>query len=120
MMAGQGDLFTELLIPNGEALAQEGMSRAEDNADEGWLRAARLELAALIQAAEPFTTDHIWYRLERLGVHTHEPRALGALIRQAAKAGLIQRISYTPTTRPEAHARPIPVWQATGKKVSAA
>ena len=120
MIAGQGDLFTQQLVPSGEALAQEGMRRAEDNADEGWLRAARLELSALISGGEPWTTDTIWYRLERLGVRTHEPRALGALIRQAAKAGLIQRSGYTPTTRPEAHARPIPVWVATGKKVSAA
>ena len=94
----------------GDLLAQAAMDAAEAAADEGWLRCARSELKALIEAGEPFTTDHIWYRLERLGVTTHEPRALGALIRQAAKASLIQRQGYTPTTRPEAHARPIPVW----------
>lgn len=118
MIAGQGDLFTDHLVPSGEALAREGMGRAESNADQDWLTRAREVVKALIAAGEPFTTDHIWYRLEQLGVATHEPRALGALIRQAAKQGVIQRQGYIPTTRPEAHARPIPVWVATGKKAA--
>lgn len=107
MSAEQGDLF-----------AQAAMDAAEAAADEGWLRAARGELKALIEAGEPWTTDHIWYRLEQLGVTTHEPRALGALIRQAAKAGLIVRRGYTPTTRPEAHARPIPIWSGTTQRAA--
>jgi hypothetical protein len=94
----------------GDLLAQEAMQAAEDHADEGWLRAARQEIAALAASGEPWTTDHVWYRLEQLGVTTREPRALGALIRKAARDGLIRQQGYTPTTRPEAHARPIPVW----------
>lgn len=94
----------------GDLLAQQAQDAAEAHADEGWLRAARQQIAALAASGEPWTTDHVWYRLELLGVATHEPRALGALIRKAARDGLIRRQGWTPTTRPEAHARPIPVW----------
>lgn len=94
----------------GDLLAQEAMDAAEAGADEGWLRAARLELAALAASGLPWTTDFIWFRLEALGVSTREPRALGSVIRKAQRDGLIRQVGYRPTTRPEAHARPIPVY----------
>jgi hypothetical protein len=96
----------------GDLLAQQGMDAAVAGADEGWLRAAKQELAALIQSRQPWTTDIVWFRLEALGVETPEPRALGGLIRSAARAGLIVQRGYTPSTRPECHARPVSVWQA--------
>ena len=119
MISGQGDLFTELLVPNGEALAAEGMQRAADHADSAWLQAANRIVQQLARSQEPFTTDQVWYRLEQAGVATHEPRALGAVMRRAAKAGLVEQVGYRPTSRPEAHARPIPIWRGTALAVAA-
>lgn len=39
------------------------------------------------------------------------PRCLGAVPGELARAGLIRRIGYTPSTRPTAHARPTAVWE---------
>lgn len=99
MSAEQGDLLAEI-----------GMAAAEAGAHEGWLRAARHTIGCLIAEGVPFTTDTVWFRLEALGVKTSEPRALGSLMRSATKSGLIRQGGYVKTTRPEAHARPIPVW----------
>lgn len=104
----------------GDLLADEGAQRAMSGADEGWLRAAKHVVWQLIQEGQPWTTDQIWYRLEALGVTTQEPRALGAVVRSAQRKGFIQQVGYRPTTRPEAHARPIPIWLATGKRSAAA
>lgn len=104
----------------GDLLADEGMRAAEAGADEGWLRAAKHVVWQLIREGQPWTTDLIWYRLEDLGVTTSEPRALGAVIRSAQRNGFIRQVGYRPTTRPEAHARPIPVWVGTGKQAEAA
>ncbi len=39
------------------------------------------------------------------------PKCLGAVPGTLAKAGILQRTGYRPTDRPEAHARPVSVWQ---------
>ena len=39
------------------------------------------------------------------------PRCLGAVPGELARAGLIRRVGYSPSTRPLAHARPVGVWQ---------
>ena len=104
MTAVQGDLLLDVAL-----------QKAEAHADATWLRAARQVVWDLIKADEPFTTDDCWAKLDALGVVTHEPRALGAVIRAAAKAGYIQTTGYRKTTRPEAHSRPIPVWLPTRK-----
>jgi hypothetical protein len=39
------------------------------------------------------------------------PAVLGAAIRELAVAGILRRIDYRRSSRPEAHARPLAVWQ---------
>jgi hypothetical protein len=41
------------------------------------------------------------------------PVVVGAAIRDLALAGIIRRIGYRPSARPEAHARPLAVWHLT-------
>jgi hypothetical protein len=98
-------------MTQGDLLAEVGIDQAAAHADEVWLKTARRVVWWLIQDGQPFTTDECWARLAALDVSTHEPRALGAVLRAAARAGLIRASGeYRKTTRPEAHSRPVPVW----------
>lgn len=95
----------------GDLLAQEAIQQAETHAAPEWLLAARRVVWQLIQLGQPFSTDDVWDRLDQLDVHTHEHRALGSVMRNASRAGLIDQTgSYFKSRRPEAHSRPIPLW----------
>ena len=95
----------------GDLLAQEAIEQAEAHADKQWLEEARRVVWALIRAGQPFTTDDVWDRLDALDVHTHEPRALGAVLRAASRAGLVVNSgAYVKSRRPECHSRPVPRW----------
>jgi hypothetical protein len=42
-----------------------------------------------------------------------EPRAIGAMMTNAAKAGVIAPTNrYTPSARPECHRRPVKIWKS--------
>jgi len=74
-------------------------------------------LYTLASERQRFTTDEVWARLDP-DMRTHEPRAMGAMMRQAAKAGLITATDgYEQSTRPECHARPVRVWQSVSVRV---
>lgn len=95
----------------GDLLADAALQQVEQAADAAWLAAAKNVVWQLIKEGEGFTTDHVWERLDALGVHTHEPRALGAVMRAAARAGWISNTgSYFKSGRPGCHSRPIPLW----------
>lgn len=96
----------------GDLLADAAIAQAEEHADRVWLSAAKQIVWDLIKDGRPFTTDDCWARLDTLDVVTHEPRALGAVLRAAAKAGYIEQTGeYVATARPKAHSRPIPYWK---------
>lgn len=83
-------------------------------ADPDWYRAAELALEQLINRGLPFTSDGLWYLLDQMEVSTDEPRALGAVINRARKAGRINATGeYRKSTRPECHRRPLTVWRPT-------
>lgn len=104
----------------GDLLAAQAIEQVAEHADPAWLDNARRVVWQLIKEGQPFTTDDCWSRLTSLGSTTHEPRAMGAVMRAAARAGLIATTGeYVKTSRPEAHSRPIPVWQPK-QKASAA
>lgn len=101
----QGDLF---------AITQEAVQRAADHADTDWLRDAARAVRTLAAQREPFTTDDVWALLNATSTATtHEPRALGAVIRQAQRDELIRTTGeWRKSTRPECHTRPCAVWIA--------
>ena len=87
------------------------MERAADHASTTWLSAAKQVVWDLIREGEPFTTDAVWERLTQRQVSTHEPRALGAVMRAAVSGGYLQASgNYFKSQRPEAHSRPVPLW----------
>lgn len=90
------------------------MQRVLAHADKGWVQTANDVIRDLAFSRHTFTTDDVWQILERdyPSVTTPEPRALGPLMRSAARQGLIHPTGdYTPSNRPACNARPIMVWE---------
>lgn len=95
----------------GEQLASEAAARAEANADEEWLAAARRATQIVAATMITFTSDDVHAQLEDMGVATHDTRALGNVIRGAVRAGWCSSTDqFRASRRPEAHARPQRVW----------
>ena len=87
------------------------IQQVEANADEGWLKAAHWAVVFLAEDGDPFTTDDIWEYVDRHG-KPREPRAMGAVMKQAAAEGLIEATGeYRKSKRVECHARPVMVWR---------
>lgn len=81
-------------------------------ADQDWLREARAVVALLCKRGQDFTTDDVWNLLEHSGLKTHEPRALGAIIRELVKGRKIESTgTYKKSLRKECHRRPLAVWR---------
>lgn len=96
------------------ATSREAIDRAERNADDDWLTAANATVRRLAFTHDEFTTDDVWAVLDRLPVDTHERRALAAVMRRAARRGLIATTDrYTPSQRTACHGRPVRVWRST-------
>lgn len=118
----QGDLFTTDAygtptpspVPaakaTGEELRDRALKRVAANAPPEWVESARRALSRIVAAGPwQFTTDQVWAQCE---TKPPEPRALGAVMRDAAKAGLIRKTDrVVPSNRPECHRRPVAVWE---------
>lgn len=103
MTATQPDLFS---------ITNEAIGRAGENADERWTRDARSAIRTVAFKGVEFTTDAVWELLDKVSsARTHEPRAMGALMREAQRAGLIRTTgAYIKSSRPDCHLRPCAVW----------
>jgi hypothetical protein len=98
----------------GERRRDDAIDRVDENAQKDWKDAARVAVAALASLKDTFTTDDVWKLLETQGYQTHEPRALGAVMRRAARNGLIESTDRTRLSeRPECHRRPVRIWRST-------
>jgi len=91
------------------------IAQVATNTDPTWATETMLIIKQIATNTFDFTTDDIWQALSETSLPTpHEPRALGALMIAAQRAGLIAPTDrYRQSQRPECHARPIRVWQAT-------
>lgn len=85
------------------------------NADAQWRGTACEVVRQIALLRETFTTDAIWYVMDRdhPKKSTHEPRAMGAIMRDAAQRGWVRATArYAPSSRPECHSRPVRVWES--------
>lgn len=101
--------------PRAASLAREqSIKRVYEHADEEWKLDALRVVRYLAETCPEFTTDRVWYVLERFsGAHTPEPRALGAVMRAAASDRLIVATDKTvESVRVANHRRPIRVWKS--------
>jgi hypothetical protein len=85
----------------------------EEHANEIWKQTAMKAVQVLCQTHKRITTDDIWDYLEAFDVHTKEHRALGAIMRNAAKKGWCRSSGdYVQSKRPVCHRRPIAIWDS--------
>ena len=88
------------------------MSAAERHADPEWLAAAAKAVRGCAAVYNEFTSDDVWSALALMGKSTHEPRALGPVMRAAVRDGICQPTGhYRPSVREACHARPVMVYR---------
>ena len=98
--------------PSGELLKQQAISRVRDNADQDWRNTALAAVRQIASTQSEFTTDNIWSEIEHTSFSsTHDPRAMGAVMTDAARAGICRKSDRVrPSQRKECHRRPIAIW----------
>ena len=99
-------------VQAGEAGRDAAVARVERNADAPWKRAAMAAIYKVAGERSRFTADDVWDAMPD-DAGTHEPRAMGAMMLQAAKAGVIAATEdYTQSHRSVRHAGPMRVWES--------
>lgn len=68
-----------------------GIQQAHEHADETWKSTAYAAIVTVARRQAKLTADSIWRQLEGSRPVTHEPSALGPLIRIAARKGIIKK-----------------------------
>jgi hypothetical protein len=97
--------------PAGEA--SKAIRKAYRNAAGEWKRAARIAVKSIARETSEFTTREVRARLSQYGVSTHEDRALGAIMRSAAKQGVIEKTDRTVKSGERInHNRDLRVWRS--------
>jgi len=92
-------------------VTEEAIERARAHAHAAWLLEAEFVIKMLAATGRAFTTDDAWFRLDKSGHTTHEPRALGAVMRDFVRGGqIVHTGEYWPSERRECHRRPVAVW----------
>ena len=96
-----------------EQARDEALARVERNASDDWKETVLHIIRDLAVAQDELTTDDVWQVLELRGIEaTHEPRALGAVMRHAASLGMIERTDTTRrSVRVARHAGDVRVWR---------
>ena len=115
----QSDLFDESTpaLPVREPstaseLANSAIARVAANADDDWKAAAMSAIQKTARELRLLTATDIWQNIPE-GVSTHECRAMGALMRQAAKAGyIVATPDWKATGRAVSHNRPMRIWRS--------
>ncbi|WP_157108988.1 hypothetical protein [Corynebacterium aquilae] len=74
-----------------------------------WKDYAEEALNALIADGDTFTIDDLRDRVPE-GIEPHHCNAWGALLSNAARDGLIQRVGFAQARRKQAHAREVKTW----------
>jgi hypothetical protein len=108
-MTGQGDLLN---LAAAMAARDEAVTRVGQHADPDWVEQTLDVIYCLAVSRSQITTDDIWQTVGEVAA-THEPRALGAVMRQAARLGYVKATDrYVPSARAACHARPVRVWES--------
>ena len=90
------------------------VKRVHDNADPLWLENALTAVRYCATTHREFTTDDVWAYLISIGQDKQrEPRALGAVMRQAKTLGIIEVTDRTRVSeRVVCHQNPKRVWRS--------
>ena len=91
------------------------MEAVEAAASKAWKAAATEAVYWAASRAPEFTTDPIWYYLEKVKVvaSPREPRALGPIMRNAVSSGICRHTNrFFKSKRVECHRRPLMVYES--------
>lgn len=103
----------------GQLSLDQALATVDQHANVMWVRAAREALKHVAATKAVFTADDVWHELVRVDVYTHDPRALGAVMRWGVGAGVCEPTDdYRPSLRPECHKRPVRVWRRPPREIS--
>jgi len=101
----------DLLALIGE-IRDEAIDRVERHADLDWKTVAYETGVRLARARESFTSQEIFDALP-LSVSTHEPRAMGAVMRALQRDRVVEATDrFVTSTSLVAHGRPSRVWRS--------
>ncbi len=93
------------------AAANAAIAGGERNASPDWRRRA-VEIIAAMDPGREFMAEDVTTRLASEGVTTHDPRAMGAVMRDAQRRGLAERIGWAPAA--SSHGSPKVLWRRVG------
>jgi hypothetical protein len=92
------------------AATDEAIERAGDHADGNWSARALEAVRRVALRKSTFIVDEVWHEL---GEEPAEPRAMGAVMRRAADAGIIiATADWQASERVTAHRNPRKIWQS--------
>ena len=94
----------------GQTLRDDAVKRAEDHAHDDWKQSAREGLDLLAATGQEFTSEDI-RALIPADITTHEPRALGGIVKKSIADGQIVSIGFRESSNPQAHCRPVRVFR---------
>lgn len=102
----------QLSLTEAESRRDDAIARAERHALQEWKDHTMRCIAHCAVTYPTFTTDDVWVLLSDVPeIGTHEPRALGSMMRAAFKLGwVVPTDQYVKSRRPECHARPVKIW----------
>jgi hypothetical protein len=114
----QPDLFSTSMNTTkkiAEVLRDDGMRRAVDHADRvapQWSEQALDAVRAFSLTRDHITSEQVRQWAEKDGLSAPpDGRAWGAIMRRAAKEGLIRKIGWTTATDPKVHCNPVSLWE---------
>ncbi len=88
---------------------KDAIERVDAHADDSWKARAMNAVKHLARHRQQFTTDEVWAIVET----NREPRAMGAVMQKACKAGTIEKTNTTrQSVRVECHGRDVRVWRS--------
>ena len=97
----------------GEQACEEAIAQVDEHANPDWKQAAFEDGERVARKLPFFTTDPIWAELAEDSAWTHEPRAMGAVMRSLVGAGVCRKTERTvKTIRVAAHRRDLRIWQS--------
>lgn len=104
--------MSQLSLTDALAAADAAIARVGEHAPPDWHATALAAVFEVASRCPTFTVDAVQERLADVPPPP-EPRAMGAVIREAVAAGWIAKTSeYRPTANVRAHACPRVVWRS--------
>lgn len=94
------------------AAREEAINRVDAHADPEWKDVAYLTAVRVARQKRFFVSEDVWDALSG-DVRTHEPRAMGAVMRRLRKERIVEPTDqFVTSTSPLGHGRPSRVWRS--------